>query len=356
MRLARFFGIGALLGGLLGSAAFLGSTGVAAPASSRVTLDQAVNGGGSTSFSISTSNPNEVIVIAVDGWPALTPSSVTVDGNEAKGIVGGTNAGVNTGFASIYVYTAPTAGSHAIAIDESGIELANNMAVSLIGGSITGAGAGDSGSDGTTGDSLTTTAGAYILYDADFDTGNCTIGTFSWSGSPVVPTTLTSLHTGCGNDSVFGGESASSTGTYSANVTDSDNSASEQSQDMVAIPFNTCPGIGNNYSGENCAYYGFRGANLNNANFSGANLTGANLTGVNLNNANLTNANLTNANLTNANLTNANLSGANLSGADLDDATTSNADFNGVKWSNTTCPDGTNSSTNSPKTCTGHGA
>jgi hypothetical protein len=72
-------------------------------------------------------------------------------------------------------------------------------------------------------------------------------------------------------------------------------------------------------------------ANLNKADLSGANLSFANLSGVNLNQADLTGANLTGANLT----------GANLNNAKLD----------GVIWSNTTCPDGTNSSASTPETC-----
>ena len=70
-------------------------------------------------------------------------------------------------------------------------------------------------------------------------------------------------------------------------------------------------------------------------NCQGANLYRANLTNANLFRAFLTSANLTNANLTNANLFRANLGGANLTGAIL----------SGAKWANTTCPNGTVTST-----------
>ncbi len=80
------------------------------------------------------------------------------------------------------------------------------------------------------------------------------------------------------------------------------------------------------------------GANLNSANLSGALLNGAVLTGANLNGANLAGANLTGANLAGANLNGANLTGANLTGARL-----AGANLNRVVWSNTTCPNGTNS-------------
>jgi uncharacterized protein YjbI with pentapeptide repeats len=54
-----------------------------------------------------------------------------------------------------------------------------------------------------------------------------------------------------------------------------------------------------------------------------------------------------------ANLINADLSGADLSGADLSGADLSGASLFGVIWSNTTCPDSTNSDDNGG-TCEGH--
>jgi len=65
----------------------------------------------------------------------------------------------------------------------------------------------------------------------------------------------------------------------------------------------------------------------------GDDLVRAELTGVNL-----TSADLADANLTQADLTGAILTGADLSGADLSETT-----LTGVTWSNTICPDGTNS-------------
>ena len=72
--------------------------------------------------------------------------------------------------------------------------------------------------------------------------------------------------------------------------------------------------------------------------WSGCDLHGANLSG-----QNLSGANLTGANLSGTNLTNANLSGANLTDADLTGATLTGAARTGTIWSNTTCPDGSNS-------------
>jgi len=84
---------------------------------------------------------------------------------------------------------------------------------------------------------------------------------------------------------------------------------------------------------------------------AGANLAGANLPGIDLRDANLTAADLAGANLAGANLAGANLTGATLTGADL-----AGADLAAVVWANTTCPDGTNSSSNgsAPASCVGH--
>ena len=80
-------------------------------------------------------------------------------------------------------------------------------------------------------------------------------------------------------------------------------------------------------------------------NLSDANLTGAYLDYAILSYANLTNAGLAYAQLTGANLTSANLTGATLIFANLASATLADANLTGVLWSNTTCPNGTVTST-----------
>jgi hypothetical protein len=78
----------------------------------------------------------------------------------------------------------------------------------------------------------------------------------------------------------------------------------------------------------------------------------ANLAGAFLNPANSTPGPwLTNADLSGANLTNASLEGADLEGADLTGADLTNAFLGSVTWSNTTCPDGTNTDTNGDGNC-----
>jgi hypothetical protein len=97
----------------------------------------------------------------------------------------------------------------------------------------------------------------------------------------------------------------------------------------------------------------FRGTQLQRANmqlgsYENADFTGADLQGANLQHADFTGANLTDANLNGVNLHAANLTGANLSGASL-----AGANLNKVTWSNTTCPDGSNSDLDG-NTCRGH--
>jgi hypothetical protein len=99
-------------------------------------------------------------------------------------------------------------------------------------------------------------------------------------------------------------------------------------------------------------------ANLNDARLFGANLSGASLfvaglVGADLRTANLSGADLRRANLFGAFLVSADLTGADLTGATLIDADLTDANLTGVIWSNTWCPDGTNSD-DDDATCVGH--
>lgn len=95
-------------------------------------------------------------------------------------------------------------------------------------------------------------------------------------------------------------------------------------------------------TGAGAALANFRDCDLNGATFADANLAGAILTDSDGTQADFTDANLSGANLTDMDLTNAVLTRASLDGATL----------TGVVWSNTRCPDGSNSSDNGD-TCEG---
>ena len=67
-----------------------------------------------------------------------------------------------------------------------------------------------------------------------------------------------------------------------------------------------------------------------------------------------TNANFTGAKFGWVDFTGANFTGVNFTGASLLAAVATKSIFTNVTWSNTICPDGTNSDGNTPKTCVGH--
>ena len=101
----------------------------------------------------------------------------------------------------------------------------------------------------------------------------------------------------------------------------------------------------------NWAYMDLENAQMGNTNLIGANLSNADLEQADMAYADLTNADLSNAKLYYAFLYGANLIGADLSGAylfaaNLQSASLIGADLSGVNWSNTVCPDGTNSDDN----------
>lgn len=113
-----------------------------------------------------------------------------------------------------------------------------------------------------------------------------------------------------------------------------------------------------NYSDATLTNAALTGASMSRAIFDGANLGGAILYGSVLQDASFARADLTGADLQGAymwgaNLANANLTGADLRGANLPNADLTGAILDGVLWSDTDCPDGSNSDANGG-TCEGH--
>lgn len=105
---------------------------------------------------------------------------------------------------------------------------------------------------------------------------------------------------------------------------------------------------GANLSDRNLQRANLSGALLTNANVSSSNLFGAFLENAVLKGADLRNGNESNADFTNANLQGVNFFGSNLSQvgfrhADLTGAHLQAASLFGAVWSDTICPDGTNS-------------
>ncbi len=111
-----------------------------------------------------------------------------------------------------------------------------------------------------------------------------------------------------------------------------------------------------NLSGSDLSSAFMHNAQLSDSNLAGGDFTGADLKFARLNRANLTGANLKATNLEkttfrDANLTNTNLLGAYFSESDIADAS---SNFFKAIWSNTTCPDGTNSDDNKGGNCLDH--
>ncbi|HEY1645578.1 MAG TPA: hypothetical protein VGF75_04325, partial [Candidatus Saccharimonadales bacterium] len=82
-----------------------------------VHYDASAGANGSSTFNITTANPNELIMIAYDGWPSPGTGPVKVDGNSATHIATGFDNN-NSGIAETYGYIAPAAGTHTIVCTE----------------------------------------------------------------------------------------------------------------------------------------------------------------------------------------------------------------------------------------------
>jgi len=161
-----------------------------------VTLDQHVSAGGATTWMITTTNPNELLLIACDGYgvfsPGLshTPGTVKVNGNNATYIVSANDTVYDVNFdwtASIWAYPATAAGTYTITCTESGLSpsFAFNFAVSLYQPSatlglsnITTMSSAIMGGVDTVGDTITTGNYSFIYGTACYN-GH---GTFAWRG------------------------------------------------------------------------------------------------------------------------------------------------------------------------------
>jgi hypothetical protein len=161
---------------------------------------------------------------------------------------------------------------------------------------------------------------------------------------------LTSTSAPLGQTAAHCGSTLSTCNLSGANLTN----ANLSGDNLSSTNLTSATLIGANLSSANLTGAKLSGANLTGANLTGANLSGANLSGVHLTGANLSGANLTNTNLKAANLSGANLRTANLNGANMSEATLSETTtVLGVIWSNTLCPDGSNSN-NDGGSCVGH--
>lgn len=192
-----------------------------------VHLDDTANAKGASTFTINTTNPNELILIAYDGWSGPGSGPVTVDGNPATHIVTADTS--NSSTAEVYAYSAPAAGSHTIVCTETGYSSPYylNFAASFY---VTGSCASlsvdslvsvSAARDGAPGDTLTAslttiTPNEVIFSDMVANTGSSVPYAMITTGI----TKLDSLQEGSGIDGTIGYTNAPTPGTYSVSITD----------------------------------------------------------------------------------------------------------------------------------------
>ncbi len=192
-----------------------------------------------------------------------------------------------------------------------------------------------------------TTVGTVAFWDGGSVIGTCT-------AVPLVAgvATCTVSYPKSGNHelkAVYAGNSNSLTSTSETlGETVANCGASPKGCNLQSGDFTNANLAGLDLSGSNLQKAVFDGANLTGTNLAGSNMqsasfVGANLTGANLSSTNLQKADFTNANLQGANLQGANMQNSDMTGANLKQALTAGANLNKATWSNTTCPDGTNS-------------
>jgi hypothetical protein len=203
---------------------WVGSAHASAPV---VTVDQSANGP-SNSLVIGTSQPNELILIAANGWPATgTAPTVTVDGSAAALIAFQASSSFNSGGASVFQFVAPSAGPHTVVVGEGGYCCGYflNFAASFAGATnagLTFASSSSSypGSNAMTQSITTSIADQYIFATSTHNTGLSHPFATTWTGTPVSPTLLQALHIGTGIDASIAGFDAPTPGTYSATSSD----------------------------------------------------------------------------------------------------------------------------------------
>jgi len=197
-----------------------------------VLFDNAVNANGATTVTITTANPNELIMIAYDGWPQPGAGPVTVDGNPATHVLTAFDNN-NSGVAETYAYGAATAGTHTIVCTETnysyppyGLNLA--AAFYSTSGNITLAIPCFPDTNHiitcTTGGTVTTSITSHIpgsMIYCNFENNNGQTGPFtdSWTGA----TFLNQLHEGNGIDASEAYEPAPTVGTYAVTVSNNAN-------------------------------------------------------------------------------------------------------------------------------------
>ncbi len=193
----------------------------------QVLLDAHSSGGGATTWYITTTQPNELILIATDSYGSLSTAAgtVTVNGNNATYENEGLYNSGDAWTASIWAYQAAVAGTYTLVCTESGAisPFYFNYAASVYEPATTLTLAdivigGNSNSQTNTGTaSITTTVANSYIYGASCFNDNGGSGTITWNSSL---TELDHLYISDGIDADQAGITEAVAGTYPITVTD----------------------------------------------------------------------------------------------------------------------------------------
>jgi hypothetical protein len=179
---------------------------------------------GSNSFNITTSQPNELILISASGWNGPFAGGATVDGNPAT-LLGSAHSG-NSGSAVILAYLAPSSGNHTIIINENGYNAGYylNFAVAIKGCSlsVSKTQAVTNVLPGTTSPNISATintlnSNEFIYANVEYNFGNgANSQTISWSGGVTL---FNQGWVGTGINASHAGNVFPSAGTYTITAT-----------------------------------------------------------------------------------------------------------------------------------------
>ncbi len=243
---------------------WLGTRVNAQPCYGTIKYDTYSNANGNSNFTITTANPNELILVTYNGWPGPGTGPVTVDGNPTTMVK---QVYQNWGTtATVVAYMAPAAGLHTVNCPTGGffspyflnsatafyaINTPNLLSIASLTNAWNSIGCVTGGSITA---SITTTIPGTVIF-CDFDCNNGQIGPFNDSFtsicSPCNPGNafLGKLHEGFGIDASQEYETACTPGTYSVTATcpsQPANGCGGLALVLVAIPPPTAPGPCNN--------------------------------------------------------------------------------------------------------------
>ena len=190
-----------------------------------VVYDQSANASGGSTFNITTTNANELILITYNGWPSPGAGPVTVDGNNATHI--NTAHVSNSAVAEVYCYNAATAGTHTIVCTETNYSspyYLNMASAFYVTGSCTPLSCDSLTTTETSvgfGTSLNCTITTTVPNEMIFGSFVYNTGIFNPYAMTVTGATVTeTLHEGDGIDASEGYEAAATPTTYTVGTND----------------------------------------------------------------------------------------------------------------------------------------